>query len=118
MDGFPSGQRGQTVNLLATPSKVRILLHPLEAKRKSLVHIWAKLFSFYRKFLRIPYKIKNNYRGVCPSEARVLRRKRNMPLKRPAAGGESCKAGFFFINFGKKLKTGQIYVSMERRVLP
>ena len=29
-DGFPSGQRGQTVNLLATPSKVRILLHPLE----------------------------------------------------------------------------------------
>ena len=28
MGGFPSGQRGQTVNLLATPSKVRILLHP------------------------------------------------------------------------------------------
>ena len=27
-DGFPSGQRGQTVNLLAPPSKVRILLHP------------------------------------------------------------------------------------------
>ena len=24
MDGFPSGQRGQTVNLLASPSKVRI----------------------------------------------------------------------------------------------
>ena len=41
MDGFPSGQRGQTVNLLASPSKVRILLHPfndagwssLEARR-------------------------------------------------------------------------------------
>ena len=30
MDGFPSGQRGQTVNLLATPSKVRILLHPFQ----------------------------------------------------------------------------------------
>ena len=30
MDGFPSGQRGQTVNLLAMPSKVRILLHPFE----------------------------------------------------------------------------------------
>ena len=29
MDGFPSGQRGQTVNLLAMPSKVRILPHPL-----------------------------------------------------------------------------------------
>ena len=28
MDGFPSGQRGQTVNLLTSSSKVRILLHP------------------------------------------------------------------------------------------
>ena len=28
MEGYPSGQRGQTVNLLATPSKVRILLPP------------------------------------------------------------------------------------------
>ncbi len=28
MEGFPSGQRGQTVNLLAQPSKVRILLPP------------------------------------------------------------------------------------------
>ena len=28
MGGFPSGQRGQTVNLLATLSKVRILLRP------------------------------------------------------------------------------------------
>ena len=28
MDGFPSGQRGQTVNLLAKLSKVRILPHP------------------------------------------------------------------------------------------
>ena len=27
---FPSGQRGQTVNLLATPSKVQILLSPVE----------------------------------------------------------------------------------------
>ena len=27
-EGFPSGQRGQTVNLLAQPSKVRILPPP------------------------------------------------------------------------------------------
>ena len=27
-EGFPSGQRGQTVNLLAQPSEVRILLPP------------------------------------------------------------------------------------------
>ena len=26
--GYPSGQRGQTVNLVAMPSQVRILLHP------------------------------------------------------------------------------------------
>ena len=32
MGGFPSGQRGQTVNLLAPPSKVRILLHPFSCK--------------------------------------------------------------------------------------
>ena len=35
-DGFPSGQRGQTVNLLATPSKVRILLHPFEYRKDSV----------------------------------------------------------------------------------
>ena len=33
MGGFPRGQRGQTVNLLATLSKVRILLHPLGESR-------------------------------------------------------------------------------------
>ena len=33
MGGFPSGQRGQTVNLLAMPSKVRILLRPLYVVR-------------------------------------------------------------------------------------
>ena len=32
MDGFPSGQRGQTVNLLSTTSKVRILPHPFAEK--------------------------------------------------------------------------------------
>ena len=36
MGGFPSGQRGQTVNLLAMPSKVRILLRP----RFLFKHIW------------------------------------------------------------------------------
>ena len=36
MDGFPSGQRGQTVNLLSTTSKVRILLHPLHESAVSI----------------------------------------------------------------------------------
>ena len=32
--GFPSGQRGQTVNLMAQPSKVRILHPPLLSKTR------------------------------------------------------------------------------------
>ena len=40
MDGFPSGQRGQTVNLLAMPSKVRILLHPLSLTAKPMWLNW------------------------------------------------------------------------------
>ena len=37
MDGFPSGQRGQTVNLLSLTSVVRIHLHPL--RHLSLIYI-------------------------------------------------------------------------------
>ena len=43
MDGFPSGQRGQTVNLLATPSKVRILPHPLAVNNFGLYADVAQL---------------------------------------------------------------------------
>ena len=35
MDGFPSGQRGQTVNLLQVASVVRIHLHPVEYRKGS-----------------------------------------------------------------------------------
>ena len=41
MDGFPSGQRGQTVNLLSTTSKVRILPHPFT------IHISELLVQFH-----------------------------------------------------------------------
>ena len=37
MGRFPSGQRGQTVNLLAMPSKVRILLRPLGVRIRNLL---------------------------------------------------------------------------------
>ena len=36
MDGFPSGQRGQTVNLLQVASVVRIHHHPVDAGWSSL----------------------------------------------------------------------------------
>ena len=41
MDGFPSGQRGQTVNLLATLSVVRIHLHPFRFSTKSVFMAWS-----------------------------------------------------------------------------
>ena len=44
LDGFPSGQRGQTVNLLATLSVVRIHLHPLG---KQSFPQWLHIFHKY-----------------------------------------------------------------------
>ena len=41
MDGFPSGQRGQTVNLLATPSVVRIHHHPFALRKKLHIAGWS-----------------------------------------------------------------------------
>ena len=56
MDGFPSGQRGQTVNLLQIASVVRIHLHP---------------FSFSGIFLkRKTYHIQHNIAGWSSLEAR------------------------------------------------
>ena len=45
MGGFPSGQRGQTVNLLAMPSKVRILLRPFDSVESDNIIIagWSSL---------------------------------------------------------------------------
>ena len=40
MERFPSGQRGQTVNLLAKPSKVRILLSPLSHIREQMLLVY------------------------------------------------------------------------------
>ena len=56
MDGFPSGQRGQTVNLLQIAAVVRIHLHP---------------FSFSGIFLkRKTYHIQHNIAGWSSLEAR------------------------------------------------
>ena len=41
MDGFPSGQRGQTVNLLQIASVVRIHLHPF----KNVLHFCIKFHN-------------------------------------------------------------------------
>ena len=44
MDGFPSGQRGQTVNLLQIASVVRIHLHPFRGRQIYLINAgWSSL---------------------------------------------------------------------------
>ena len=49
MDGFPSGQRGQTVNLLHIASVVRIHLHPVSRRggtgRRTGLKILRDLYS-------------------------------------------------------------------------
>ena len=56
MDGFPSGQRGQTVNLLQIASVVRIHLHPFS---------FSGIFSKKRT-----YHIQHNIAGWSSLEAR------------------------------------------------
>ena len=56
MDGFPSGQRGQTVNLLQIASVVRIHLHPFS---------FSRIFSKKRT-----YHIQHNIAGWSSLEAR------------------------------------------------
>ena len=46
--GYQSGQMGQTVNLLATPSVVRIHHHPLSSRRSGVLARFSKE-SFYWK---------------------------------------------------------------------
>ena len=61
LDGFPSGQRGQTVNLLATLSVVRIHLHPFGKK------VFHKRLHISFKYV---YNILDNIAGWSSLEAR------------------------------------------------
>ena len=63
MGGFPSGQRGQTVNLLAMPSKVRILLRPLGS--------WTKAEWFKTKTVRILLRPLHVYETIGTVHARM-----------------------------------------------
>ena len=62
MDGFPSGQRGQTVNLLQIASVVRIHLHPLRWRQISGIHLYRIRNHFYPQL--------NNIAGWSSLEAR------------------------------------------------
>ena len=75
-DGFPSGQRGQTVNLLAMPSKVRILLHPFDEYNSSVVAsgyvpMWLNWQSSWFVISRLSVRVRSSafgfkriYRGM------------------------------------------------------
>ena len=65
MDGFPSGQRGQTVNLLAMPSKVRILLHPFDEYNSSVVAsgyapMWLNWQSSWFVISRLSVRVRSS----------------------------------------------------------
>ena len=53
VDGFPSGQRGQTVNLLAVLSVVRIHLPPLAARRRIAVRVIFSEIAAYDNFIDV-----------------------------------------------------------------
>ena len=81
MGAFPSGQRGQTVNLLSTTSVVRI--HPLPPSKTAVPPGTAVLLggSGQRSAPsrsgggRIPAAIRTCAGGTCSAEARRLRRR-------------------------------------------
>ena len=63
------------------------------------------VFYCIGNFNEIPYAIKS------PPGRIALRRKGNMSQKRPAAGGESCKAGFFLAYY-LQFNAIRIYIYM------
>jgi hypothetical protein len=67
MVGFRSGQTGQTVNLLATPSKVRILIPPPFLKSPANIE-FAGLFLLVINDLRIfPIRKNRSFNFLCRS---------------------------------------------------
>jgi hypothetical protein len=72
-EGFPSGQRGQTVNLLATPSEVRILPPPppVPTDGESIAGI-AQLVEHQPSKLRVAGSIPvSRSRKVSPARTRL-----------------------------------------------
>ena len=57
MDGFPSGQRGQTVNLLQIASVVRIHLHPLAVRHSPM---WLNWQSSWFVISRLSVRVRSS----------------------------------------------------------
>ena len=82
MDGFPSGQRGQTVNLLQIASVVRIHLRPFHQSISvhSLDGTYETESAGYtlqtkHAVLRLFYLIGNSYQIKCSARMRTSRRR-------------------------------------------
>ena len=72
--------------------------------------ILCKCVFFY--FIR---KLCSNEIKNAPQECTLMQR-RNMSLKRPAAGGESCKAGFFFISIISIVRSRKLWQSIPEKI--
>ena len=64
MDGFPSGQRGQTVNLLQIASVVRIHLHPFCTMYNAAVAELADAQDLKSCGTNLPYRFDSGLRQV------------------------------------------------------
>ena len=74
MGGFPSGQRGQTVNLLQIASVVRIHLRPLLSETRFLCRVFFCLLKVLRGFPR------NNASKMYRQLIKFFNKRKNMEI--------------------------------------
>ena len=69
-----------------------------------------RCFLLYRKdCVTLKYENHDSYRAKNPPGEIALRRNGMMSLTRPAAGGESCKAGFYFVTLAIYFQQNRLY---------
>ena len=84
MDGFPSGQRGQTVNLLQIASVVRIHLHPFSFSgifsKKRTYHIQHNIAGWSSLEARRAHNPKVASSNLAPATRRALLQRSENPV--------------------------------------
>ena len=93
MDGFPSGQRGQTVNLLRHASVVRIHLHPLEKLHIDNIAGWSSLEA---RRAHNPKVVGSNPTPATHAQIAQLVEQRT---ENPRVAGSIPALGIFFVGY-------------------